>query len=154
MTLGSPAQRFHNNGFPLIDVEHHGVAVGLVCNKARQGDEHRRGQTLAKFHRPHVATRHSVAGIVEEVVHDEDQHRHDHGDAQSSFPDDGTQRRANEKEDDARQGQHELVDHLNMMLPEQPVTVTGNHASEVKLGHLRLNSIECHVHRIQFLIFG
>ena len=154
MTLGSPAQRFHNNGFPLIDVEHHRVTVGLVCNKARQGDEHRRSQTLAKFHRPHVATRHSVTRVVKKVIHNEDQHRHNHGDTQTSFTDDGAQRCADEKEDDARQGQCKLVNHLNIMLPKQPVAITGYHASEVKLGHLRLNGTECHVHRAQFLVFG
>ena len=90
---------------------------------------------LAEPHRPVVVAGHAHAGVVEDVVDDEHQHRDDDGHAQSALADDGSERCADEEEDDARQGQRELADDLQpvqALLAVEHLGIVGLHAQVVE----------------------
>ena len=84
---------------------------------------------------PNSASAHSVSSVVENKEGDENQHRDDDRESQSSFSDDGAQRCSDEEEDEARQRQRELVDGLYLVVSYQSVAHIGDHTLEVEVVH-------------------
>ena len=135
------AQEVHQQVSVSIEVKHRRVFVGLVGYKHSQRHKHHRGQQFAKPNGPDAAARHLIARIVEDVIHDEHQHRHDNGYSQPALTDDCAKRGADEEEDKARQGQNKLLVHLYLVLPYHAVSIFRHHRLELQVGihglHLR-----------------
>ena len=135
------AQEVHQQISVSIEVKHRRVFVGLVGYKHSQRHKHHRGQQFAEPNGPYTAARHLIARIVEDVIHDEHQHRHDDGYSQPALADDGTQWSTDEEEDKARQRQHKLLVHLYLVLPYHAVSVFRHHCLKLHVGayglHLR-----------------
>ena len=131
-----PPQQVHVH----IGIEHRRVVVRLVGEEHRHRDEHRHRQSLAEPDGPVALAGHTVAGVVEDVEDDEHDDADDDRYAQSALADNGTERCADEEEDDADQRQRELVDGLDVVQTDQLVAVTGHQTLELEVAHLLLDS--------------
>ncbi len=140
------AQQPHEEAAVGVEVEDRGVFVGLVGDKQGRRYQHGGREPLAKPYRPRSLARHAVARVVEDVEDDIDHDSHDDGDAQSALADDGSQGRADEEEDDAYQGERELVDILYLVLAYVFVQVARDHALELQVGQFGLHGAQRPVH--------
>ena len=146
MPLQPEPQQLHEEVAIKVDVEHHGVVVGLVGEEDCQRGKHSRGDALSEPDGPHAVSRHTVACIVEDVIDDEHQHGHDDRDAQSALADDGAERSADKEEYEARKRQGELVDGLDVVDADQPVGVGCDQRLELQVAQSRLRCLHglCH----------
>ena len=103
VALGTYAEYLHRQALVEVDVEDDGVVVGLVGEEGCNRSEDYRGNRHTEPDGPLVLAGHSEAGVVEDIVDDEDEYRHDDGYAETSLSDDGSQRGSNEEEDDTGQ---------------------------------------------------
>ena len=146
VTLDADTHYLHEEIAVEIHVEHHRVVDGFVGDKGCQRYQHCRGQPLTEPYGPHASTRHSVTGVVEDVIHDEHEHGDDDRHSQSAFPDDCPQGCSDEEEDEAGESQGELVDGLYLVLADDAVSVACYHAFEVHVAHVALHSAQGTVH--------
>ena len=113
--MGTQAEYLHSNLLVEVDVEDGRVFVGFVSEEYGYRGEHDSGYGLAEPHRPLVVARHLHAGVLEDVVDNEHEHRHNDGHTQSALADDGPQRSTDKEEDDAGEGQRKLIDGLYLV---------------------------------------
>ena len=152
--LAAKTQQAHHPFGVGVEVEHGRVVVGLVGEEHGGGHEHGGGQALAEPDGPHASAGHAVAHVVEDVEDDEHDYGDDDGQSESALPDDGAQRGTDEEEEEARQGEHEFVERLYLVLTYQFVAVAGEHAFEVELHNLLAHLARRHVHRALLLVVG
>ena len=152
MAFHSHTQKAHQHTSVGIEVKHGRVFVGLIGNEHRQRGKHHRCQQLAKPHIPDTTPCHLVACVVENIIHDEHQHRHDNRYTQSTFANDGTQRSTDKEEDKARQRHQELLVHLYLMLPYHAVCIFRHHRFKFHVGTHSLYLRTCHAQYAPFPI--
>ena len=115
VSLDSQSQHLAYDFLVAVYVEHHRVVVGLIGEEHCNGRKHDGRDADAKPHRPLVIPCHAVARIVKYIVDDEHQHGYDDGYAETTLPDDGTQRRTDKEEDDTGQRQREFLDGFQLV---------------------------------------
>ena len=82
-----------------------------------------------------TVARHLHAGVVEYEIDDEHQYGDDDGYTQSSLADDGSQGGSDEEEQQAGQGEGELLDGLNLMTAIVAVQIADIIHLHVHVGH-------------------
>ena len=92
-----------------VGIEHNRVVGCFICKEHRHRHEHSGSKTLAEPYRPHTASRHSIARVVEDVVEDEDEHRDEHRQTQTALAYDGSERRTDKEENNARQRKRQFL---------------------------------------------
>ena len=152
VTLYTHTKQAHEELAVSINVEHHRVVIRFVGEEYGERCEHGGGNTLAEPYRPHTATRHSVAGVVENIVHDEHNHRYYHRNTKPTLADNGTERSTDKEEYQARKGLGEFVYGLNLVLSYQAVAIRCHHSTEVHLRYFCLHPHHSIVYGTKFFI--
>ena len=152
MALAPHAEDAHAEVNVGVEVEHGGVVVGFVGDECCCGGEHRCGDAFSKPDGPHSSTRHTEAGVVEDVEDDIYDDRDYDGHAEASSADNGAEWRADEEEDDARQSQYEFVDGFYLVQPQVSVSFACHHALEVELAHVLVHLRKGIVHGHTLLV--
>ena len=101
--LRPESQHPHGEALVEIDVEHHRVLVGLIGEEGGDGGEGPGRDGHAEAYSPLAFASHPEPCVVEDIVDDEHQHRHDDGYAEAALADDGSQRGTDKEEDQARE---------------------------------------------------
>ena len=147
VTLGAQTQNTADDLFVQVYIEHHRVLIGLISEEGGDGGKCPRRDRHAEGDGPLSFTGHLITRVVEDIVNDEHQHRHDDGHSETALADDGTQRRADEEEDQARERQRELLDGLQLVvtiIPVQAVGVFGLHLHvHLRRLHTRQGALDC-----------
>lgn len=146
VAMNAQSKQAHEEEAVGINVEHRRVFVGLVGDEDGCRDEHGGRQSLAKPYCPRALARHSVARVVENVEDDVDHDGHNDRHAEATLADNRAQGCSDEEENDADERQRELVDVLNLVLPDVLVGIACNHALELQVAQLGLHGAQSPVH--------
>ena len=153
VSLQAQSEQLHEEVAVEVDVEDHRVVVGLVGEEYGQRGQYGCRQTLSEPYGPHAATGHTIAGVVEDVIDDEHQHADDDGYSQSALADDGSEGCSDEEEEQAREGQRELVECLDAVLADELVAVARYQLFVFLVGHAAVHTVQGRRHGALFL-FG
>ena len=151
-TLYPESEYLHEEVAVEIEIEHDRVVVGLVCEEYCERRKHSRSDALTEPYCPHTASRHAVARILENIIHDEHQHGDNHRNAKSALTDDGTQGRTDKEEYQARKRQSKLVDGLYLVLSYKFVAVCRYHALKVEVVHFALHLAEGRINSLKLSV--
>ena len=152
-----------------IRIQHHRIIIRFISEESAQWSQYRHTGPHAHPHYPLAITRHLVARIVNQVIHNENQHRHHNRHSKATLPDDAAKRRADEKEDKAcqRHGQflvpgrlvapHAIIGTLDIITFERPIIAGAFAATHCRRQDLLLfiqsKRLEYTVHIIPFRTF-
>ena len=103
MSLGAYSQHLEQHVLVHVNVEHRGIAVGLECEEHSQRRQYGGGYQFAEQHCPVAVACHLHSRVLEDVIHDEHEHRDNHWHSQTSLADDGSQWGTDEEEYDTCQ---------------------------------------------------
>ena len=150
--LRSQSEQLCRHLLVCVDVEHNGVIVRLIGEEYGERCQYGCRDALSEPYRPHAAARHSVSGIVEDIIYDEYEHRDDYRHSESALSDDCSQRGTDEEEYDARKGEREFVYRLYLVLAQQLVAVARHHCLELQFVHVVLHRRHGVVHSPQLVV--
>ena len=100
---------------PSVRVEHSRVVHGLVGDIDAERGEHSGRNPHALPHFPVTIACHLVAGVVDDVVENEEEHGYDKRCADTTFANDGSERCTDEEENQAGNGECEFLDELDFV---------------------------------------
>ena len=109
MTLLFTTQKPVEHQFYLVGVEYCRIVHRLVGDEYTQRRQYKRGEPHPEPNRGMAVARHLVAGVVENVVDKEEQHRDYKRHAETALADYGPERGADEEEYDTGHGECEFL---------------------------------------------